>query len=305
MPDFCASDATLDSDVSIAAIRLSNPRLSSKRHCCIPTLKPILKRHTYSTGLLAHNPRSVVVVHLSKSSHKPGSDFLLHVLPSGFQKVRAYGWLASRNKQPALAAIRKTLDAQPPPPPPEDGSEHLDARILRRLSGWTKRNRQSVRLSVRLSVRITLHVSRFMFYASRFTHPRHLLPRLRQGASGLLRRNPPRPRWPRMNILGTSAHAPVQRVRPGRGSGAMPRHRQTGVERPLSTPSSARKCTRHALPPRQNRLSQNRNNLPGAFQTPQRCRWPGAAPFNGILSPMRQKTACHQSAAALHLPYEG
>ncbi len=40
--------------------------------------------------------------------------FLLHVLPSGFQKVRAYGWLASRNKQPALAAIRKTLGAQPP-----------------------------------------------------------------------------------------------------------------------------------------------------------------------------------------------
>ncbi len=37
-----------------------------------------------------------------------------------FQKVRVYGWLASRNKQPALAAIRKTLGTQPPPPPPED-----------------------------------------------------------------------------------------------------------------------------------------------------------------------------------------
>ncbi len=55
--------------------------------------------------------------------------FLLHVLPSGFQKVRAYGWLASRNKQPALAAIRKTLGAQPPPPPPED--ETAPERILR------------------------------------------------------------------------------------------------------------------------------------------------------------------------------
>lgn len=55
--------------------------------------------------------------------------FLLHVLPSGFQKVRAYGWLASRNKKPALAAIRKTLDAQPPPPPPE--KETAPERILR------------------------------------------------------------------------------------------------------------------------------------------------------------------------------
>ena len=55
--------------------------------------------------------------------------FLLHVLPSGFQKVRAYGWLASRNKQAALAAIRKTLGAQPPPSPPED--ETAPERILR------------------------------------------------------------------------------------------------------------------------------------------------------------------------------
>jgi hypothetical protein len=46
VPDSFSSDATLDSDVSIAAMRLSNPRLSSKRHYCIPTLKPILKRHT-------------------------------------------------------------------------------------------------------------------------------------------------------------------------------------------------------------------------------------------------------------------
>ena len=55
--------------------------------------------------------------------------FLLHVLPSGFQKVRAYGWLAPRNKRAALASIRKTLGAQPPPSPPED--ETAPERILR------------------------------------------------------------------------------------------------------------------------------------------------------------------------------
>ena len=55
--------------------------------------------------------------------------FLLHVLPAGFQKVRAYGWLAPRNKQTTLAAIRKTLGAQRPPSPPED--ETAPERILR------------------------------------------------------------------------------------------------------------------------------------------------------------------------------
>jgi hypothetical protein len=40
--------------------------------------------------------------------------FLLHILPPGFQKVRAYGWLAPRRKDGALAAIRAFLGAQPP-----------------------------------------------------------------------------------------------------------------------------------------------------------------------------------------------
>ena len=33
------------------------------------------------------------------------SRFLLHILPSGFTKVRAYGWLASRNKTANLTAM--------------------------------------------------------------------------------------------------------------------------------------------------------------------------------------------------------
>jgi len=53
--------------------------------------------------------------------------FLLHVLPRGFQKVRAYGWLAQRHKTAALAAIRAALGAQPPPPEDETAPE----RILR------------------------------------------------------------------------------------------------------------------------------------------------------------------------------
>jgi hypothetical protein len=58
--------------------------------------------------------------------------FLLHVLPKGFQKVRAYGWLAQRHKTATLAAIRAALDVQPPPPPPED--ETAPERI-QRLTG--------------------------------------------------------------------------------------------------------------------------------------------------------------------------
>jgi hypothetical protein len=55
--------------------------------------------------------------------------FLLHVLPKGFQKVRAYGWLAPRAKAAALAAIRASLGAEPPAPPPE--GETAPERVLR------------------------------------------------------------------------------------------------------------------------------------------------------------------------------
>ena len=55
--------------------------------------------------------------------------FLLHILPRGFQKVRAYGWLAPRHKGQTLATIRTHLGVLPPQPSPPD--ETASARILR------------------------------------------------------------------------------------------------------------------------------------------------------------------------------
>ncbi len=48
--------------------------------------------------------------------------FLLHVLPRGFQKVRAFGWLSPKRKRSVLAAIRTQLRAREPPPAPTDAS---------------------------------------------------------------------------------------------------------------------------------------------------------------------------------------
>ncbi|MDD2454997.1 MAG: transposase [Kiritimatiellae bacterium] len=55
--------------------------------------------------------------------------FPLHILPKGFQKVRAYGFLAPRAKKAALAAIREVLGAEPIQPPPKD--ETAPERVLR------------------------------------------------------------------------------------------------------------------------------------------------------------------------------
>ena len=43
--------------------------------------------------------------------------FLCHVLPSGFQRIRHYGLLASRNKNELLACCRRALDVSTPEPP--------------------------------------------------------------------------------------------------------------------------------------------------------------------------------------------
>ena len=53
--------------------------------------------------------------------------FLLHVLPSGFMRIRHYGLLANRAKGVKLAAARAALDYQPPPHRPRPNLSRLSA----------------------------------------------------------------------------------------------------------------------------------------------------------------------------------
>ena len=46
--------------------------------------------------------------------------FLIHVLPTGFHRIRHYGLLASGVKADNLARARKLLHVAPPAPEPED-----------------------------------------------------------------------------------------------------------------------------------------------------------------------------------------
>ena len=57
--------------------------------------------------------------------------FLLHVLPTGFMRIRHYGVLGNRCRTPQVAACRR-LFAQPAPiPPPAESA----ATLMRRLTG--------------------------------------------------------------------------------------------------------------------------------------------------------------------------
>lgn len=55
--------------------------------------------------------------------------FLLHILPSGFVKIRFYGFLAHTNKREALHKIRAALEAEPPPPPAAEPPQEKIERI--------------------------------------------------------------------------------------------------------------------------------------------------------------------------------
>jgi hypothetical protein len=57
--------------------------------------------------------------------------FLLHVLPSGFLRIRHFGLLANRRKRVALAHCRRLLNHPPPLLPPSESA----AGLLRRLTG--------------------------------------------------------------------------------------------------------------------------------------------------------------------------
>jgi hypothetical protein len=53
--------------------------------------------------------------------------FLLHVLPTGFQRIRYYGFLGNRYRNEKLARCRQLLGmAACEPPPPEAGRDYLD-----------------------------------------------------------------------------------------------------------------------------------------------------------------------------------
>ena len=48
--------------------------------------------------------------------------FLLHVLPSGFHRIRHYGLLANANRKTQIPAVRELLQQPAPSPPAADAS---------------------------------------------------------------------------------------------------------------------------------------------------------------------------------------
>ena len=63
--------------------------------------------------------------------------FLLHVLPSGLQRIRHYGLLSNCRREHKLAQCRQLLQV-PPPPPPEEPLDYLDQ--YQRLTGLSLRD---------------------------------------------------------------------------------------------------------------------------------------------------------------------
>ena len=50
-------------------------------------------------------------------------DFLTHVLPSGFHRIRHYGFLASSQRKQNIAQARHLLGVVPPPPQPQPAED--------------------------------------------------------------------------------------------------------------------------------------------------------------------------------------
>ncbi len=55
--------------------------------------------------------------------------FLLHVLPTGFMKIRHYGFLANRNRREMVSLARELLDVRPTPPP-DDPAQPVVPQVL-------------------------------------------------------------------------------------------------------------------------------------------------------------------------------
>jgi hypothetical protein len=61
--------------------------------------------------------------------------FLLHVLPSGLQRIRHYGLMANRTRDIKLERCRELLGVAPPPPPKEHGQDEDYRERYLRLTG--------------------------------------------------------------------------------------------------------------------------------------------------------------------------
>jgi hypothetical protein len=57
--------------------------------------------------------------------------FLLHVLPSGFHRIRHYGLLANANRKHDIPSVRELLHQPMPAPPAEHGEASADQRSVR------------------------------------------------------------------------------------------------------------------------------------------------------------------------------
>ncbi len=92
-----------------------------------PEIVQYLGRYTHRTGIA--NARLVSVTHdavtfrtkhgntCTLPPHEFIRRFLLHVLPSGYTKIRHYGLLAAGNVNTKLARARELIEPHPPPPP--------------------------------------------------------------------------------------------------------------------------------------------------------------------------------------------
>lgn len=81
-------------------------------------------RYRPPRGSVTHDSKTMRLTHVEFLRR-----FLLHVLPSGFKRIRHYGITANRNKAYKLAACRAILNAVTPTPPKIESAEAFCLRV--------------------------------------------------------------------------------------------------------------------------------------------------------------------------------